>query len=418
MIRENLRKKAEDRVRQSGTQLAMLPPAEVQKLLYEFQVHQIELELQNEELKSTQHDLIVSRDQYKQLYNSSPIGFVTLNSTGYIIKANVAAEKMLGTSYKILMGKKLGQFIDPSDQDKFYVFVQDILTTHAEQTLIIQLYSSVFKSKGIDCPGINHCHITSEICINNDHACYLECRGSYGVDESADEQIFLSIFDVTAERKAHETIACLNEKLEQKVFEQNNALNQTNQELLNQIDQLKLYKRWIMDREAMLNSIFNAATEGIVTTQMSGLIVFVNDTVESIFGYQKQELINCGINIRKIIPVAQKKTPNKSVSDFDYSSLSGAIGEIKEVTGVRKDGTKLPLDISIAKFSIEEIDYLTIIIRDATSRKLQEERAQSHLDELAHVTRLGLMGELASGIAHEVNQPLEAICAYSQACIN
>jgi PAS domain S-box-containing protein len=246
----------------------------------------------------------------------------------------------------------------------------------------------------------------------------LECRGSYGVDESADEQIFLSIFDVTAERKAHETIACLNEKLEQKVFEQNNALNQTNQELLNQIDQLKLYKRWIMDREAMLNSIFNAATEGIVTTQMSGLIVFVNDTVESIFGYQKQELINCGINIRKIIPVAQKKTPNKSVSDFDYSSLSGAIGEIKEVTGVRKDGTKLPLDISIAKFSIEEIDYLTIIIRDATSRKLQEERAQSHLDELAHVTRLGLMGELASGIAHEVNQPLEAICAYSQACIN
>jgi len=418
MASENLRKKAEDRVSKSGTQLTELPSAEVQKLLYEFQVHQIELELQNEELKNTQHELTVSRDQYKQLYNASPIGFLTLNSTGNIIKANTAAEKFLGASEKIMMGKKFGQFIDSSDQDTFYVFVQDILNTHTEQSLIIRLYSSAIKSTDMVCPGINHCNTTSEICINNDHASYLQCRGSYGVDESTEEQIFLSIFDVTAEKNAHETIACLNDKLEQKVFEQNNILNENNQALLNQIEKLKLYKRRIVDREAMLNSIFNAATEGIVTTQLSGLIVYVNDTVESIFGYQKQELVNCGINIRLIIPDTQKKTPKHGGFEFGHPSLFDANGKIKEVTGVRKDGTTLPLDISIAQFEVEEIEYLTIILRDATSRKLQEERAQTHLDELAHVTRLGLMGELASGIAHEVNQPLEAISAYCQACIN
>ena len=49
---------------------------------------------------------------------------------------------------------------------------------------------------------------------------------------------------------------------------------------------------------------------------------------------------------------------------------------------------------------------------------MQEQQDKAHLDELAHVTRIGLMGEMASGIAHEINQPLTAIVSYSQACIN
>jgi C4-dicarboxylate-specific signal transduction histidine kinase len=53
-----------------------------------------------------------------------------------------------------------------------------------------------------------------------------------------------------------------------------------------------------------------------------------------------------------------------------------------------------------------------------SSRKLKEQEDKAHLDELAHVTRLGLMGEMASGIAHEVNQPLTAIAGYTQACLN
>lgn len=58
------------------------------------------------------------------------------------------------------------------------------------------------------------------------------------------------------------------------------------------------------------------------------------------------------------------------------------------------------------------------IIRDTTERKHLEQQEKQHLDELAHITRLGLMGEMASGIAHEINQPLEAISAYTQVCLN
>jgi len=165
----------------------------------------------------------------------------------------------------------------------------------------------------------------------------------------------------------------------------------------------------------MINAIFTAAVEGIITVHLSGDIVYVNNTVESILGYSKEDLVNCNIN--KLIPLGRQNNPTQYLNNISGIGFSNAIGEIQEVTGIRKDGSTVPLDISIAEFAMSGTRYLSIIIRDITTRKLQEESDQKHLDELAHVTRLGLMGELASGIAHEVNQPLTAISAYSQACL-
>jgi len=72
----------------------------------------------------------------------------------------------------------------------------------------------------------------------------------------------------------------------------------------------------------------------------------------------------------------------------------------------------------IAEFSVDNAHYFTHIVRDVSIRKHREQQDKEHLDELAHVTRLGLMGEMASGIAHEVNQPLSAISSYTQVSLN
>jgi C4-dicarboxylate-specific signal transduction histidine kinase len=93
------------------------------------------------------------------------------------------------------------------------------------------------------------------------------------------------------------------------------------------------------------------------------------------------------------------------------------MGKIREVEGMRKDGSVVPLDISLVEFSIEGANYFTGIVRDVSLRKLQEQQEKEHLEELAHVTRLCLIGEMGSGIAHEVNQPLAAIANYTQACL-
>ena len=94
------------------------------------------------------------------------------------------------------------------------------------------------------------------------------------------------------------------------------------------------------------------------------------------------------------------------------------VGQIQEIDGIHKNGSVVPLDLSIAEYSIDNAHYFTYIVRDVSLRKQREQQDKEHLDQLAHVTRLGLMGEMASGIAHEVNQPLSAISSYTQVSMN
>ncbi|MDD5633242.1 MAG: PAS domain S-box protein, partial [Methylococcales bacterium] len=158
--------------------------------------------------------------------------------------------------------------------------------------------------------------------------------------------------------------------------------------------------------EAKLNAIFNASVEGIITFDQSDIIVSSNAAVETIFGYKPNELLGCSMN--KLIAQANAGL---------LHSMPSA-GQIKEIEGLRKNGSIVPLDLSIAEYSIDNARYFTAIVRDVSLRKHREKQDKEHLNQLAHITRLGLMGEMASGIAHEVNQPLSAISSYTQVSLN
>ncbi|WP_432744010.1 PAS domain S-box protein [Methylobacter sp. G7] len=160
--------------------------------------------------------------------------------------------------------------------------------------------------------------------------------------------------------------------------------------------------------EAKLNAIFNASVEGIITYDMSDIIVSANAAVETIFGYKPEELVGC--NVCTLMPSSPSYSLPPQAVHFD--------GQIREIGGIHKNGSVMPLDLSIAEYSIDNAHYFTAIVRDVSLRKYREQQDKKHLDELAHVTRLGLMGEMASGIAHEVNQPLSAISSYTQVCLN
>ncbi|MDO9423716.1 MAG: PAS domain S-box protein [Methylobacter sp.] len=163
--------------------------------------------------------------------------------------------------------------------------------------------------------------------------------------------------------------------------------------------------------ETKLNAIFNAAAEGIITVDMTGNIVSANTAVDTIFGYKPEELLGCSID--KLMPSSPEL-----VNDGCLPPTMQSIGQIREIEGLHKNGSAVPLDLSMAEFSIDSAKYFTHIVRDVSLRKYREQQDKAHLDELAHVTRLGLMGEMASGIAHEVNQPLTAISSYTQVSLN
>lgn len=125
-IAPTLRAQAEAAIDAQGSP-AVIPRAELtaeqtQRLLHELGVHQIELEMQNEELRRTQTDLSQARARYFDLYQMAPLGYCTLSAQGQIQQANLAAASMLGLTVGALRNKSLTAFIDPQDQDVYYLY--------------------------------------------------------------------------------------------------------------------------------------------------------------------------------------------------------------------------------------------------------------------------------------------------------
>lgn len=192
------------------------------------------------------------------------------------------------------------------------------------------------------------------------------------------------------------------------LFEANEALKKT-------VAELNYSRHQLMEREAKLNSILNASIEGIIVIDHGGIIVSVNSAVENIFGFTAEELI--GKSVGLLMPIAMRRKQEIYLQKFLRVFIPKNLGQIREVEGLHKDGELIPLDMTIAEFPLDGVQYFSGIVRDVSARKFQELQEKEHLEKLAHVTRLGLMGEMASGIAHEVNQPLSAVVNYTQVCL-
>ncbi|MFI3186786.1 MAG: PAS domain S-box protein [Methylococcaceae bacterium] len=404
-----IRKQAEKLISHSNADISQMSTEDIQNLLFDLQTHQIELKMQNEELNRAQLELTASRDNYAQLYDSLPVGYLALTDTGLIEKANAAAATLLGCAKKQLINQNLTRFIHPSDQDNYYLFMRRLLADNIDQTLELKFNHVRDASTHLECQYQPDCHDINHSLRPCDSSNLLtaECSAHIAINDDHELRIFMIISDITERKQAQETIVCLNERLEDKILRQTSELTEANQNLIKTIEDLRLSKHQLFEREAKLNSIFNASVEGIITINTSDIIVSTNAAVETIFGYQQEELI--GRSINKLLAVSPKGNQLRTVK---------FIRKISEIDGLHKNGSVVPLDLSVAEFSLDNAQYFTHIVRDVSFRKHQEQQDKEHLDELAHVTRLGLMGEMASGIAHEVNQPLSAISSYTQASLN
>ena len=131
----DLRKRAEEiaRSNEAKTRQSMLPD-EAGQVLHELQVHQIELEIQNEELRRTQGKLELMLAHYFDLYDLAPVGYFTLGENGLIIEANLTAADLLGVARDNLINRPLTQFIIKEDRALFYLHRKQLFETDAPQT--------------------------------------------------------------------------------------------------------------------------------------------------------------------------------------------------------------------------------------------------------------------------------------------
>ena len=104
--------------------IAQMPVEDVQKLVHELQEHQVEQEMQNDELRRAQVELEAARDRFTELYDFAPVGYLTLNEAGVIQQANLTVAGLLGVSRERLISKKLTDFLTAASQETFHLHQQ------------------------------------------------------------------------------------------------------------------------------------------------------------------------------------------------------------------------------------------------------------------------------------------------------
>lgn len=135
----NLREQAEKRAKQQIVEFRKPQGQDTAELVHELRVHQIELEIQNEELRDAQLELAESRNKYCELYDFAPVGYFTLNKEGLIVGANLTGAAFMGEERGNLLKSKLSHFIAPGSQDEFYLHCKQVAESGTKQSCELKL---------------------------------------------------------------------------------------------------------------------------------------------------------------------------------------------------------------------------------------------------------------------------------------
>lgn len=136
-----LREKAEQQLAKQADRIDDLSKKDIKKLVHELGTYQIELEMQNEELRRAQGELEKSRGQYVNLYDFAPVGYYTFDKNGIILDVNLAGASLLWKEKGFLINKPFSVFIRKDDQDIFYHHRREVFDTHLRRTCEIRLKS-------------------------------------------------------------------------------------------------------------------------------------------------------------------------------------------------------------------------------------------------------------------------------------
>jgi two-component system, LuxR family, sensor kinase FixL len=162
-----------------------------------------------------------------------------------------------------------------------------------------------------------------------------------------------------------------------------------------------------------LSSVIDTATDGIISIDEMGVVRSFSTSAENHFGYSAEEVI--GQNVKMLMPEYHRERHDGYLENYRRTGQRRIIGIGRMVSGQRKDGSIFPMELSVGEARIGNRRIFTGFVRDVSERQETEQRLHELQDELFHVSRLSAMGELASALAHELNQPLTAIKNYAQA---
>jgi len=341
-----------------------VPAIEDLKLLHELQVHQIELELQNEELQKARADLATALDRYVDLYDFAPFAYITLGLQGKIRELNLACAALLGVSRVEASGRHFADFIESQDRDALGLFLEGFQSIRATQSCHVRLATRDRPSRIIRIEGAP---------TDPD----LACRAV--------------LVDITDSYNAEQV-------------------------------KLGLEHRLAVASEARYATILDAALIGVITIDDKHRIVEFNREAERIFGYSKASMI--GASLDALIPVNLRTAHERHLTEFSVQERRNQrMGSWRHVRGVRSDGQLIPLDAVISKVVVGDTRTMTIILRDMSDIDHAERELHASLIERGLAVERAETANRAKStflavMSHELRTPLNAVIGFSDMMIN
>ena len=168
----------------------------------------------------------------------------------------------------------------------------------------------------------------------------------------------------------------------------------------------------LAEREAHLRSILETIPDAMIVIDEAGLIQSFSPAAERLFGWTAAEVMDC--NVSMLMPSPYREQHDAYMERYYRTGERRIIGIGRVVVGERRDGSTFPMELAVGEMRGNRGRFFTGFIRDLTERQETEARLQDLQSELVHVSRLTALGEMASALAHELNQPLAAIAHYLQ----
>jgi PAS domain S-box-containing protein len=298
---------------------------ERERLLHELEVHQLELETQNRELREAQQIVEITRDRYADLFDYAPVGYVTLDAKSVIREINLTAAGMLGMERGRLVGVPFRLCVAPEDLGKLRLHLQ--------------------------APTTSEPHVVSEMHLV---------------------------------RKGEPPLPVLIQSARMWADERDGALYRAT---ITDISRRVAAERALEENRARLEGIVGSAMDAIITIDEEQRIVLFNAAAERMFGCAANEAL--GGSIERFIPARFRQQHAPDVLDFGKTgATSRAMGSLGAVCAVRADGVEFPIEASISHVSVHGRKLFTVILRDVTRRLREEEAAKLRSRQYAATAEL------------------------------